>query len=191
VGAVYSGNGKLAEKTGAIPINFKESSSVDQIKSLLKQEKLLQDSLQPGEEKLNGILYGVDAVGYQAKDEKDPSHEEPQEAIDKLAELVDPGGAIGVIGVFFPQDPNGIDDKAKEGKYTLPFGKIWNKGLSVATGQTPVKKYNRQLRDLIIAGITKPSFIVSHHITIDEAPDAYQQFDTRGNGYTKVLIQFK
>ena len=57
--------------------------------------------------------------------------------------------------------------------------------------QTPVKKYNRELRDLIIAGKAKPSSIVSHHINIDHAPDAYKQFDTRGNGYTKVLIQFK
>lgn len=181
----------LAKKIGAIPINFKKSSSVEQIKELIKKDKLHQQAMKDGEEKMNGILYGVDAVGYEAFDEETPSQQEPQETIDKLAELVDPGGGIGVIGVFFPSDPGGIDEKAKEGKYSLPFGKIWNKGLSIGTGQTPVKKYNYELRDLILAEEAKPSFIVSHHITINEAPDAYAKFDERGNGYTKVLIQFK
>ena len=36
----------------------------------------------------------------------------------------------------------------------------------------------------------KPSQIVSHRIQIDEAPDAYDKFDQRIDGYTKVLIRF-
>jgi len=51
-----------------------------------------------------------------------------------------------------------------------------------------VKKYNRFLRDLIIAGKAKPSFVVSHDIDIDDAPSAYEKFDKRIDGYTKVLI---
>lgn len=51
-----------------------------------------------------------------------------------------------------------------------------------------MKSYNRYLRDLIIAGKAKPSFVVSHEITIDEAPVAYEKFDKRIEGYTKVLI---
>jgi glutathione-independent formaldehyde dehydrogenase len=31
---------------------------------------------------------------------------------------------------------------------------------------------------------------VSHHIDIDDAPDAYDKFDQRIEGYTKVLIRF-
>jgi len=41
---------------------------------------------------------------------------------------------------------------------------------------------------MIIAGKAKPSFVVSNHIGIDEAPDAYDKFDKRILGYTKVLI---
>lgn len=37
-------------------------------------------------------------------------------------------------------------------------------GLSLATGQCNVKQYNRYLRDLIIAGKAKPSFVVSHEV---------------------------
>jgi len=51
-----------------------------------------------------------------------------------------------------------------------------------------VKKYNRYLRDLIISGRAKPSFVVSHDVGIDEAPEAYEKFDKRIEGYTKVLI---
>jgi threonine dehydrogenase-like Zn-dependent dehydrogenase len=61
-------------------------------------------------------------------------------------------------------------------------------GLSLASGQCDVKKYNRYLRDLIIAGKAKPSFVVSHEIGIDGAEKAYDQFDKRAPGYTKVLI---
>lgn len=51
-----------------------------------------------------------------------------------------------------------------------------------------MKAYNRYLRDLIIAGKAKPSFVVSHEITMDESADAYEKFDKRKDGYTKVLI---
>jgi threonine dehydrogenase-like Zn-dependent dehydrogenase len=63
------------------------------------------------------------------------------------------------------------------------------KGLSIGTGQCNVKKYNRYLRDMIISGKAKPSFVVSHNISIDEAPTAYGKFDRREDGYTKVLIR--
>jgi threonine dehydrogenase-like Zn-dependent dehydrogenase len=38
------------------------------------------------------------------------------------------------------------------------------------------------------AGVAKPSFIISHEINIGDAPTAYQKFDQRIEGYTKVLI---
>lgn len=41
---------------------------------------------------------------------------------------------------------------------------------------------------MIVSGKAKPSFVVSHEINIDEAPTAYQKFDQRIEGYTKVLI---
>jgi len=67
---------------------------------------------------------------------------------------------------------------------------FFDKALSLGTGQAPVKRYNEYLRDLIVNGHAKPSKIVSHHIEIDEAPEAYQKFDQRIDGYTKVLIKF-
>lgn len=60
----------------------------------------------------------------------------------------------------------------------------------MGSGQAPVKKYNEYLRDLIVNGRAKPSKIVSHHIKIDDAPEAYDKFDKRVNGCTKVLFKF-
>ena len=41
---------------------------------------------------------------------------------------------------------------------------------------------------MIISGVAKPSFVVSHEVGLDEAIDAYDKFDKRINGYTKVLL---
>jgi hypothetical protein len=57
------------------------------------------------------------------------------------------------------------------------------------TGQAPVIAYNRYLCRLINEGRAKPSFIVSHQLSLDEAPEAYQHFDAREHGWTKVILK--
>ena len=85
-----------------------------------------------------------------------------------------------------PSDPGGVDN-AKKGLLLLPFGKLFEKGLRVGTGQCNVKKYNRHLRDMIISGRAKPSVVVSHPSEpLNNAPTAYEKFDKRIEGYTKV-----
>ena len=59
----------------------------------------------------------------------------------------------------------------------------------MGTGQCNVKRYNRALRDLIVAGRPKPSFVVSQELPLAEAPDAYQRFDNREEGYSKVVLK--
>jgi glutathione-independent formaldehyde dehydrogenase len=56
------------------------------------------------------------------------------------------------------------------------------------TGQCPVKRYNRQLRELIHMGKARPSFIVSHDLPLGQGPDAYEHFDRREEGWTKVVL---
>lgn len=58
----------------------------------------------------------------------------------------------------------------------------------MGTGQAPVKRYNRQLRDLIIAGCATPGFLVSHEIGLDAA-DGYDRFDNREDGWTEALLE--
>lgn len=39
------------------------------------------------------------------------------------------------------------------------------------------------------ASSARPSFIVSHRVGLDEAPEAYRRFDQRRDGYTKVILK--
>ena len=66
---------------------------------------------------------------------------------------------------------------------------MFEKGLVLKTGQCNVKRHNAYLRDLITAGKAKPSFVVSHEVSIDDAADAYDKFDKRIDGYTKVILK--
>ena len=65
---------------------------------------------------------------------------------------------------------------------------FFEKGLTMGAGQCNVKRYNRYLGDLIISGVATPSFVISHEIKIDDAPNTYEKFDKRVEGYIKVLI---
>ncbi len=65
---------------------------------------------------------------------------------------------------------------------------LFTKGRQMGTGQAPVKRYDRQLRDLTIPVRAAPSFIVSHEVALTDAPAAYDMFD-KFDGYTKVLLK--
>ena len=100
-----------------------------------------------------------------------------------------PTGGIGVVGLFLPGDPGGVDADAQAGRYPIDYGTAWFKGQGIGNGQANVKNYNRQLAELIHRGKAKPSFIVSHELSLAEAPSAYQSFDDRLEGWTKVLLK--
>jgi glutathione-independent formaldehyde dehydrogenase len=91
--------------------------------------------------------------------------------------------------VFMPEDPRSRDALAKKGQLAFDFGEFWTRGQRMGTGQTSVKNYNRYLCRLIEQGRAKPSFIVSHELPLDEAPEAYKHFDSREQGWTKVVLK--
>ncbi|HEX5566228.1 MAG TPA: glutathione-independent formaldehyde dehydrogenase [Streptomyces sp.] len=163
---------RLAEQIGAIPIDYSQGDVVEQIKEHTSGE---------------GTDKGIDAVGYQATERE--GHEQPAMVLNTLIETVRPTGMLGVVGLYVPQDPGGPTDSAKKGELLFKVGRFFEKGLRMGTGQANVKAYNRYLRDMIIAGRAKPSFVVSHRLPIDQAPDAYQRFDKREEGWTKVLLK--
>jgi glutathione-independent formaldehyde dehydrogenase len=134
-----------------------------------------------------GVDRGVEAVGWQAHDPQGDEH--PEMVLDDLVQVVKAHGGIGVVGVFVPEDPGGPDELAQQGRPAWDYGTFFSKGQQMGTGQAPVKRYNRQLRDLIIAGRAKPSELVSHELALGEAVEAYENFDKRLDGWTKVLLR--
>jgi glutathione-independent formaldehyde dehydrogenase len=167
----------LADKIGAIPINDAEQDPVEVVK---------QATLGLGADN------GCECVGYQAHDPQ--GHENGALTMNTLINAVRFTGKIGCVGVFVPQDPGGrekqgdVGELEAQGKLPLDFGMMWFKGQSVGTGQCPVKKYNRWLRDLVAGEKARPSFLVSHEMPLDQAPEAYEHFDNRDNGYTKIVL---
>jgi len=161
----------LAEQFGADSVSFGDGDPAEQILEATNGA---------------GADCGVDAVGYQAHDPA--GDERPQLVLDWLVDSVRSTGRIGVIGVYLPQDPGAATEEAKEGKIAFDFGRLFQKGQSLGTGQCPVKRYNEKLRDLIIAGRATPSKVVSHELPLSAAADAYDKFDKRVDGYTKVIL---
>ncbi|AEM83313.1 glutathione-independent formaldehyde dehydrogenase [Streptomyces violaceusniger] len=161
-----------AEEIGAIPIDFSKDDAVRQILDRTGGE---------------GTDKGIDAVGYQAQG-REAGHEEPAVVLNSLVDTVRPTGRLGVPGLYVPSDPGAPDEHAKRGQLLVSIGRMFEKGQRMGTGQCNVKRYNRQLRDLIIAGRARPSFVVSHELPLDQAPQAYEKFDKRVEGYTKVVL---
>lgn len=168
------------EEIGCVPVNFDEVDPVEFIK-----EHTPGDS---GNSADRGADKGIDAVGYQAHS-RGADHEEPAIVLNTLIESVRPTGMLGIPGLYVPADPGAPNENAKKGQLLVSIGRMFEKGLRAGTGQCNVKRYNRYLRDLISAGRAKPSFIVSHEVPLDEAPTAYEKFDKRIEGYTKVVLK--
>jgi glutathione-independent formaldehyde dehydrogenase len=161
----------LAERFGATPVNIADGDAADQIRNATGGL---------------GADRGIEAVGYQAHDPAGQEH--PEMVLDGLVKAVRATGGIGVVGVYVPQDPKAATDGAKEGRIGFDFGTLFQKGQRVGTGQCPVKRYNAALRDLIVTGQATPSLLVSHELPLARAPEAYDKFDKRADGYTKVLL---
>jgi threonine dehydrogenase-like Zn-dependent dehydrogenase len=163
---------KLAASIGAIPIDDSKEPAVDQILELTDGE---------------GADKGCECVGYQAHDPSGKEH--PNMTMNNLVKSVRATGKLGVVGVFVPEDPNAKDKLEQKGEIAFDFGEFWSKGLSMGTGQTSVKAFNRSLCALIESGRAKPSFIDSHELSLSEAPEAYKNFDARSPGWTKVVLK--
>jgi glutathione-independent formaldehyde dehydrogenase len=161
----------IARKFGADPVDISAGNPAEQIMEATVGA---------------GVDCGIEAVGYQAHDSS--GDEDPPLVLDWLVDSVRATGRLGVIGVYVPSDPGAATEGARDGRIGFDFGKLFQKGLSLGTGQCPVKRYNEHLRDLIIAGRATPSKIVSHELPLTEAPGAYAQFDKRTDGYTKVIL---
>ena len=135
----------------------------------------------------DGADKGIDAVGYQATVQG--GEEQPALVLNSLVQAVRATGMLGVVGLYVPSDPGAPNEDAAHGRLLFKIGKFWEKGLRMGTGQANVKSYNQQLRDLIIDGRAKPSFVVSKRLPLQEAADAYQRFDKREDGYSKVVLK--
>jgi threonine dehydrogenase-like Zn-dependent dehydrogenase len=86
------------------------------------------------------------------------------------------GGTVSVPGVYA-----GFDDK-------IPMGAFMNKGLAMKTGQTHMKRFMQPLLERIGRGEIDPSFVISHRVPIDKAPEMYKTFRDKQDHCSKVVL---
>jgi threonine dehydrogenase-like Zn-dependent dehydrogenase len=87
------------------------------------------------------------------------------------------GGTLSVPGVYI-----GFLDK-------IPFGALMNKGLTVKSGQTHVHRYLEPLLGKIKAGEIDPSFVITHTVKLEDAPEMYKTFRNKKDGCIKVVLK--
>jgi threonine dehydrogenase-like Zn-dependent dehydrogenase len=87
------------------------------------------------------------------------------------------GGTVSVPGVY-----GGFDDK-------IPLGSFMNKALTLKTGQTHVQRYMGPLLERIEKGEIDPSFVITHRMSLDDAPKGYEIFLNKEDDCVKVVLK--
>ena len=87
------------------------------------------------------------------------------------------GGTVSVPGVY-----GGYIDK-------FPMGAAMNKGLTIKTGQTFMKKYMDPLLGRIQNNEIDPSFVITHHMRLEDAPRGYDIFRNKQDDCIKVVLK--
>ncbi|HYC03124.1 MAG TPA: zinc-dependent alcohol dehydrogenase [Azospirillaceae bacterium] len=88
-----------------------------------------------------------------------------------------PGGIVSVPGVY-----GGLADK-------IPLGAMMNKGLTIRTGQTHVRRFALDLLKRIEEGQIDPSFVITHRMSLEQGPEAYRMFRDKHDGCVKVVLR--
>jgi threonine dehydrogenase-like Zn-dependent dehydrogenase len=87
------------------------------------------------------------------------------------------GGTVSIPGVY-----GGAIDK-------LNLGAAFAKALTFRMGQTHVHRYLKPLLEKIEAGQIDPSFVITHRVSLEDAPEAYRIFRDKQEGCIKVVMK--
>jgi len=164
---------RMAEAGGAETINYEE---VDDVVQTLKD---MTANIGPDacidavgmEAHGDGIMYAVDRAKQAMKVENDRPI-----VLRQCIQACRKGGTVSVPGVY-----SGFDDH-------IPMGAFMNKGLTMKTGQTHMMRFMQPLLDRIQKGEIDPSFVRSHRVPIDRAPEMYKIFRDKQDNCTKVVL---
>jgi threonine dehydrogenase-like Zn-dependent dehydrogenase len=87
------------------------------------------------------------------------------------------GGIVSVIGVY-----GGFIDK-------FPMGSVMNRSLTIRTGQCHVHRYLNPLLERIQKGEIDPSFVITHKMALDDAPEGYAMFLNKQDDCIKIVLK--
>jgi threonine dehydrogenase-like Zn-dependent dehydrogenase len=151
-----------------LPINF---SAVDPAEFILAQTSG------------RGVDASIDAVGFEAKGSTTETvlsalklETSSGEVLRQCISATRRGGVISVPGVYA-----GFI-------HGFLVGDAFDKGLTIAMGQTHVQKYLPELLDAIEQGRLQPDIIISHRMKLAEAAEGYKIFDEKQDACRKVVL---
>ncbi len=115
----------------------------------------------------------IDAVKDVAKLDKQLQH---PYVLQQMVKCCRKGGNLSVPGVY-------------TGYLNMfPMGAAMNKGLTWKMGQTHMQKYMPSLLERIEKGEIDPAAIITHRLTLDEAPKGYEIFQKKQDNCIKVVM---
>ena len=85
------------------------------------------------------------------------------------------GGTLSIVGVY------GLMDK-------FPLGILMNKGITIRTAQQPGQRYMPRMLDHVLKGELDPSFLVTHRMSLEEAPKGYEIFKDKQDGCLRAVF---
>lgn len=71
----------------------------------------------------------------------------------------------------------------------IPVGALMNKGLTLRTGQTHVRRWSEDLLRRIDEGEIDPTFLITHTVPLARGPEMYKAFRDKADGCVKVLLK--
>ena len=86
------------------------------------------------------------------------------------------GGVVSIPGVY-----GGLLDKVN-------FGAAFAKALTFRMGQTHTHRYLRPLLERVERGDIDPSFVITHSMNLEDAPDGYRIFKEKEDECVKVVM---
>ena len=120
----------------------------------------------------HGALHALERVKQSNRSETDRGH-----ALRDAILACRPGGIVSIMGVY-----GGVMDK-------FPTGALLNKGLTLKAGQCHVHRYLKPLYEHIRKGDIDPSFVVTHRLGLDDAPNGYETFKHKEDECVKVVLK--
>ncbi len=182
----------MARDQGAEVINFEKEDPVETVKELTLGI---------------GVDRAIDAVGVDAEHpQHGPAHEKsrdkefgeqvrkvapeqhpeqqnwvpgsaPSQVLEWAVKSLAKAGTLSIIGVY------------PEAMKMFPIGAAMSKNLTLRMGDCNHRKYALKLVDMIRAGLTDPSKILTKVEPLQSALDAYEAFDLRKPGWMKVELR--
>jgi threonine dehydrogenase-like Zn-dependent dehydrogenase len=164
---------EMARQGGAETLNFDEVDVLEALKDMTGNQG--PDSCMDAvgmEASGHGIVFAMDKAKQMMRTQMDRPIVLRQAII-----ACKKGGSVSVPGVYAS-----FIDK-------VPMGAFVNKGLTMKTGQTHMMRYMQPLLERIQRGEIDPSFVISHVLPLDAAPDAYRMFRDKQDQCTKVVLK--